>query len=135
MVNKVILIGNIGADPETRKTASDASVTNARLATTEYFKNKTTGEREDRTEWHTLVAFNNKVFEQYIKKGSKVYVEGKLQTRKWTDKDGNDRYSTEIVVSDVQMLDKKDSASPSAHNVAKQDGYQPSHDLQDEIPF
>jgi single-strand DNA-binding protein len=100
-VNKVILIGNLGADPETRRLGSGEPVVNLRVATSETWRDKASGERRERTEWHTVVIFNEnlaKVAEQYLKKGSKVYLEGQLQTRKWQDKSGQDRYSTEIVL-------------------------------------
>ncbi len=100
-VNKVILIGNLGKDPEIRTLGSGDRVANLRLATTETWRDKTSGERKEKTEWHSVVIFNDnivKVVEQYVKKGSSVYVEGALQTRKWTDKDGQERYSTEIVI-------------------------------------
>lgn len=106
-VNKVILIGNLGADPETRFLPSGGAVTNARLATSESWKDKQTGQQQERTEWHAVVFFNRlgEIAGEYLKKGSKVYVEGSLRTRKWQDKDGGDRYTTEIVASEMQMLD------------------------------
>ena len=100
-VNKVILIGNLGRDPEIRRMGSGEAVVNLNLATTESWKDKTSGERKDRTEWHRVVIFNEnlgRVAEQYLKKGSKVYIEGQLQTRKYTDKDGIEKYQTEIVL-------------------------------------
>ena len=100
-VNKVILIGNLGKDPEIRTLGSGDRVANLRLATTETWRDKATGERKEKTEWHSVVIFNDnivKVVEQYVKKGSSVYVEGQLQTRKWTDKDGQERYSTEVAI-------------------------------------
>jgi single-strand DNA-binding protein len=100
-VNKVILVGNLGADPEVRRLGSGEPVVNLRIATSETWRDKATGERREKTEWHTVVIFNEnlaKVAEQYLKKGSKVYLEGQLQTRKWQDKTGADRYSTEIVL-------------------------------------
>ena len=100
-VNKVILIGNLGKDPEVRRLNSGDQVVNFTLATSENWRDKNSGERKEKTEWHNVVIFNEnigKVVEQYCKKGSKVYVEGQLQTRKWQDKDGNDRYTTEIVL-------------------------------------
>jgi single-strand DNA-binding protein len=112
-VNKVILIGNLGADPEIRRTQDGRPIANLRVATSETWRDKATGERREKTEWHRVVIFNEglcKVVEQYVKKGSKVYLEGSLQTRKWQDKDGQDRYSTEVVLqgfnSQLQMLDK-----------------------------
>ncbi|MCW6511136.1 single-stranded DNA-binding protein [Lichenifustis flavocetrariae] len=100
-VNKVILIGNLGADPEVRRMPSGDAVVNLRLATTESWRDKASGERKDKTEWHRVVIFNEnlaKIAEQYLKKGSKVYIEGQLQTRKYTDKDGVEKYNTEIVL-------------------------------------
>jgi single-strand DNA-binding protein len=112
-VNKVILVGNLGADPEIRRTQDGRPMVNLRLATSETWRDKTTGERRERTEWHRVVIFNEglaKVAEQYLKKGSKVYVEGQLQTRKWQDQQGQDRYSTEVVLqnfnSQLTMLDR-----------------------------
>ncbi|RWM83467.1 MAG: single-stranded DNA-binding protein [Mesorhizobium sp.] len=113
-VNKVILVGNLGADPEIRRLNSGEPVVNIRVATSESWRDKTSGERKEKTEWHNVVIFNEqlaKVAEQYLKKGAKVYVEGQLQTRKWQDQTGNDRYTTEIVVQrfrgDLQMLDAR----------------------------
>lgn len=108
-VNKVILIGNLGQDPEVRFLPSGAPVANLRLATTDTWTDKQSGQRQERTEWHTLVMFNKlaEIGQQYLKKGSKIYVEGRLQTRKWQGQDGQDRYSTEIVVNDMQMLDSR----------------------------
>lgn len=101
-VNKVILIGNLGADPEVRTFQNGGKVANLRIATSENWKDKNTGERREKTEWHTVAIFSEglvRVAEQYLRKGSKVYVEGKLQTRKWQDQSGQDRYSTEVVLS------------------------------------
>jgi single-strand DNA-binding protein len=111
-VNKVILIGNLGADPEVRHTQDGRAIVNMRLATTENWRDKQTGERREKTEWHSVVIFNEqlgKVAQQYLKKGSKVYIEGQLQTRKWQDNSGNDRYTTEVVLQNfsgqLTMLD------------------------------
>lgn len=111
-VNKVILIGNLGKDPEIRRTQDGRPIANLRIATTESWRDKTSGERRDKTEWHSVVIFNEglcRAAEQYLKKGAKVYIEGHLQTRKWQDKDGQDRYSTEVVLqgfnSVLTMLD------------------------------
>lgn len=105
-INKVILVGNLGQDPEVRYLPSGGAVTNISLATTESWKDKQTGQQQDRTEWHRIVFFNRlaEVAGEYLKKGSQVYVEGKLQTRKWQAQDGTDRYSTEIVANEMQML-------------------------------
>ncbi len=111
-VNKVILIGNVGADPEIRRTQDGRPIANLRIATSEQWRDRNTGERREKTEWHNVVVFNEgltKVVEQYVKKGAKLYIEGQLQTRKWQDQSGNDRYSTEIVLqgfnSTLTMLD------------------------------
>ena len=113
-VNKVILIGNLGADPEIRRTQDGRPIANLRVATTDSWRDKATGERKEKTEWHRVVIFSEglcKIAEQYLKKGSKIYLEGQLQTRKWQDKDGQDKYSTEIVLqgfnSVLTMLDGK----------------------------
>ncbi len=105
-VNKVILVGHLGQDPDTRYTASGAAVVNLNLATTESWRNKQTGDMEERTEWHRVVMFGKlaEIAGEYLRKGSQVYIEGKLQTRKWQDNNGNDRYTTEIVANDMQML-------------------------------
>jgi single-strand DNA-binding protein len=105
-INKVILIGNLGNDPDTRYTANGAAVANISLATTDSWKDKESGEQQDRTEWHRIVFFNRlaEIVSEYLKKGAQVYIEGRLQTRKWQDKDGNDRYTTEIVANEMQML-------------------------------
>lgn len=111
-VNKVILVGNVGADPEIRRTQDGRPIANLRIATSESWRDRNSGERKEKTEWHTVVVFNEglcKVVEQYVKKGAKLYIEGALQTRKWQDQNGNDRYSTEIVLqgfnSTLNMLD------------------------------
>jgi len=117
-VNKVILVGNLGADPEVRRLNSGEQVVNIRLATSETWRDKTTGERREKTEWHRVVIFNEqigKVVEQYCKKGAKVYVEGQLQTRKWTDQSGVEKYSTEIVLQrfrgELTLLDSRGGGS------------------------
>src|SRR5439155_6979172 len=116
-VNKVILVGNLGADPEIRRLNSGEPVVNIRIATSESWRDKNSGERKEKTEWHNVVIFNDqlaKVAEQYLKKGSKVYVEGQLQTRKWQDQSGNDRYTTEIVLQkfrgELVLLDSREGA-------------------------
>lgn len=108
-VNKVILIGNLGQDPESRAMPSGKAVTNLRLATSETWRDKQTGENKEATEWHTVVMFDRlaEIAKDYLRKGSKIYVEGRLRTRKWQDKAGQDRYSTEIVANEMQMLDSK----------------------------
>ncbi len=108
-VNKVILVGNIGQDPETRFSGSGAAITNVSIATSESWKDKQTGQQQERTEWHRVVFFNRlgEIAGEYLKKGSKVYVEGSLRTRKWQDKSGQDKYTTEIVANEMQMLDSR----------------------------
>ena len=156
-VNKVILVGNLGRDPEIRRTQDGRPIANLSLAKTETWRDKSTGERKEKTEWHRVVIFSEplcKVVEQYLKKGSKVYIEGALQTRKWTDKDGAEKYSTEVVLqgfnSVLTMLDGKgggasgddyggggDSfASPSRRQPAMAGGGGSMRDvMDDEIPF
>ncbi len=108
-INKVILIGNCGADPETRYMPSGGAVTNVNIATSESWKDKQTGQQQERTEWHRVVFFNRlaEIAGEYLRKGSKVYIEGSLRTRKWQGQDGQDRYTTEIVASEMQMLDSR----------------------------
>ena len=105
-INKVILIGNLGAAPEIRYAASGGAIATVRLATAESWRDKESGEQQERTEWHRVVFFGRtaEVVEQYLRKGSQIYVEGRLQTRKWQDRDGNDKYTTEIVANEMQML-------------------------------
>ncbi len=105
-INKVILVGNLGADPETRYTASGAAITSIRIATSESWKDKQTGEPQERTEWHSITFFGRlaEIAGEYLRKGSQVYVEGRLQTDKWQDKDGNDRYTTKVIANEMQML-------------------------------
>lgn len=111
-INKVILVGNLGQDPETRYMPSGGAVTNVTIATSETWKDKQTGQPQERTEWHRVVFFNRlgEIAGEYLKKGSKVYVEGSLRTRKWQGQDGQDRYTTEIVASEMQMLDSRGGA-------------------------
>jgi single-strand DNA-binding protein len=108
-INKVILIGNLGADPETRAMPSGMTVANIRVATSENWKDKQSGENKERTEWHNVAMFGRlgEIAGEYLKKGSKVYIEGSLRTRKWQDKQGNDRYTTEIIGNEMQMLDSR----------------------------
>ena len=109
-VNKVILVGNVGKDPEIRHGHDGKAIANLSLATSETWRDKGSGERKERTEWHRIVCFNEnltRVIEQYVKKGSKVYIEGSLRTRKWQDKQGQDRYTTEIIANEMQMLDSR----------------------------
>jgi len=145
-LNKVMLIGNLGADPEIRHTQDGRKIANFRIATSEQWRDKHTGERREKTEWHRIVVFNEnlaKIVEQYIKKGSKVYVEGQLQTRKWQDQSGADRYSTEVVLQgfncQIQMLGDKGGGrgeyddEPRAQSKPAQQGANVPYD--DEIPF
>jgi len=143
-VNKVILIGNLGADPEVRNFDNGGKVCNLRIATSEQWKDKNTGERRERTEWHSVAIFNTGlvgVAEKYLKKGSKVYLEGQLETRKWQDQSGQDRYSTEVVLrpyaSEMTLLDGKGGGNSGGDAGAAQGGDQsaPSRDMDDEIPF
>jgi len=121
-VNKVILVGNLGNDPEMKYMPSGGAVTNISIATSESWKDKTTGQPQERTEWHRVVFFNKlaEIAGQYLKKGSKVYVEGALRTRKWQGQDGQDRYTTEIVANEMQMLDSRGDAGMSAGGFASQ---------------
>ena len=129
-VNKVILVGNLGADPEIRRTQDGRPIANLSIATSETWRDKNTGERREKTEWHRVVVFNEglcKVIEQYVKKGSKVYVEGQLQTRKWQDNEGKDRWSTEVVLQgyggSLTMLDGRgDGAGSSGGYMSDQSG-------------
>jgi single-strand DNA-binding protein len=127
-VNKVILVGNLGKDPEIRRTQDGRPIANLRVATTDSWRDKTSGERREKTEWHTVVIFNEglcRVAEQYLKKGAKVYIEGQLQTRKWQGQDGQDRYSTEVVLqsfnSQLTMLDARGGGASAAAGVQDDD--------------
>ena len=154
-VNKVILIGHLGADPETRAMPSGMQVANLRLATTESWKDKASGEQQERTEWHNVALFGRlgEIAAEYLRKGSQVYIEGRLRTRKWQDKEGRDRYTTEIVGSDMQMLGGRGgpgggsgggySDTPSRAEPAEATlgggsgagGSAPRDDFDDDIPF
>jgi len=144
-VNKVIIIGNLGRDPEVRTFQNGNKVCNLRIATSEKWRDKNSGERKERTEWHSVAIFSEplaKVAEQYLRKGSKVYIEGQLETRKWQDQSGNDKYSTEVVLrpysSTLTMLDggsNDDSGGGYGAPQQQQSQQQPSRDLDDEIPF
>lgn len=126
-INKVILIGNVGVDPEVRYLPNGNAVTTLSLATSESWKDKTTGEKQDRTEWHRVVCFNRlgEIAGEYVRKGSKLYVEGSLRTRKWQDQQGQDKYTTEIVASDIQMLDSK-GGSAGGYDDMPQTQYAPT---------
>lgn len=144
-INKVILIGNLGNDPEVKYMPNGNAVANITIATSESWKDKNTGEQVDKTEWHRIIFFRKlaEIVGKYLKKGSKVYIEGKLQTRKWQDKNGNDRYTTEVVANEMQMLDSKaDSdvsrqakAAPSNHSVQSQKETSSMADFEYDIPF
>jgi single-strand DNA-binding protein len=147
-INKVILIGNLGADPEVRYSPSGSAVTNIRLATTDQWRDRQSGEQQERTEWHRVVFFSRlaEIAGEYLRKGSKVYIEGRLQTRKWQGQDGQDRYTTEIVANDMQMLDSRGETAPSGYSRSDDDGgHQPpskpepqtaqQEDFDDDIPF
>ena len=150
-LNKVMLIGNLGADPEIRYTAGGAAVANVRLATADSWRDKDSGETQERTEWHRVVFFGRlaEIVEQYVKKGSQIYIEGRLQTRKWQDKEGNEKSSTEIVASEMQMLGGRGGAGGggaerSGANVggggsrsdsAPRGQAEPPMDFDDDIPF
>lgn len=151
-VNKVILVGNLGRDPETRYTTSGDAVTNIRLATTDTWKDKA-GEKQERTEWHNIVFYGRQaeIAGEYLKKGRQIYVEGRLQTRKWQDKEGQDRYTTEIIADRMQMLGSREGggaalaaepserASAAEPRPAGKSGAPPAKknvdDLDDDIPF
>lgn len=115
-INKVILVGNLGQDPQSRAMPSGKAVVNLRIATTDQWRDKQTGENRENTEWHNVVMFDRlaEIAAEYLRKGSQVYVEGRLRTRKWTDKEGQDRYTTEIVANDMQMLGSRGGASGGA---------------------
>ena len=149
-VNKVILIGNCGADPETRYSTSGSAITNIRLATSDQWRDKQSGEMQERTEWHRVVFFNRlaEIAGEYLRKGSKVYIEGSLRTRQWQDQNGQNRYSTEVVANEMQMLDSRGGGSDNFNNAPRQqqrpasnpptDDRQPApamDDFDDDIPF
>jgi single-strand DNA-binding protein len=127
-VNKVILIGNLGQDPEVRYTPNNVAIGNFSIATSEVWKDKNTGENQERTEWHRIVTFRRlaEIAGEYLKKGSKVYIEGRLQTRKWQDQQGQDRYTTEIVADNLQMLDSRGGGADFAGGGMSAQGNRPS---------
>jgi single-strand DNA-binding protein len=135
-VNKVILVGNLGQDPETRYMPSGGAVTNVTVATSETWKDKQSGQAQERTEWHRVVFFNRlaEIAGEYLKKGSKVYVEGSLRTRKWQDKDGQDKYTTEIVAAEMQMLDSRGGADMGGGSNNNNGGDQYSQEPQQQAP-
>ena len=148
-INKVILVGNLGAKPEVKYASNGNAISNLSVATSESWTDKSTGQKQERTEWHRVSLFGKlaEIAGQYLDKGSKVYIEGKLQTRKWQDQNGQDRYTTEVVVSGfngtLQMLDRRDDSSSSApsENVTVKDQTEPSitpvskDEFEDDIPF
>ena len=144
-INKVILIGNLGNDPDTRYTSGGAAVANISLATSESWKDRESGEQQERTEWHRVVFFGRlaEIVSEYLRKGSQIYVEGRLQTRKWQDKDGNDRYTTEIVANEMQMLGSRGGSAdmgqsappPRSESAAQGKGQADTDFVDDDIPF
>ncbi|MSR15263.1 MAG: single-stranded DNA-binding protein [Gammaproteobacteria bacterium] len=154
-LNKVMLIGNLGADPEIRYTAGGAAIANLRLATAESWRDKESGEQQERTEWHRVVFFGRlaEIAGEYLKKGSQIYVEGRIQTRKWQNKEGQDQYSTEIIANEMQMLGGRGSAGggggsgggassggnyePTSREAPARarDNDAPAPDFDDDIPF
>ena len=150
-VNKVILIGNLGKDPEVRMTQDGMRIVNLTLATSEYWRDKETQERKERTEWHRVVIFNDKLAEvadKYLRKGAKIYIEGQLQTRKWTDQNGQERYTTEVIVprfrGELTMLDSARSQgggdvmsfeAPLSSNNTAREALPSLEDIDDQIPF
>ncbi|MEL7311058.1 MAG: single-stranded DNA-binding protein [Pseudomonadota bacterium] len=143
-INKVILVGNLGQDPETRYMPSGGAVTNLRIATSESWKDKQTGEPQERTEWHSIAMFGRlaEISAEYLRKGSQVYIEGKLRTRKWQDKNGNDRYTTEVIADEMQMLGSRGGAgAPMGGGQQRPQQQAPAQqpaavsDFDDDIPF
>jgi single-strand DNA-binding protein len=139
-VNKVILLGHLGKDPEVRYSQNGSAVANISVATSEQWKDKETGEKKEKTEWHRVCAFGRlaEIIGEYLKKGAQVYIEGKLQTRKWQDKDGNDRYTTEIVAGEMQMLGGRGGENESgrpARAAAGAEAKSGASDFDDDIPF
>ena len=144
-INKVIIVGNLGNDPETKYMPSGSAVTNLSVATNESWKDKQTGEQKDRTEWHKVAMFGRlaEISAEYLRKGSQVYIEGKLRTRKWQDKQGNDRYSTEVIADEMQMLGGRTGGGAPAMGGPPQSSPPPQgspgpsggDDFDDDIPF
>ncbi len=146
-INKVILVGNLGKDPEVRYSPNGGAVANITIATSESWKDKNTGEKQERTEWHQIVFFGRlaEIAGEYLKKGAQIYVEGRLQTRKWQDKEGQDRYTTEIVANEMQMLGSRGARDGDKSTGTNADDYQKasggssakgkSGDFDDDIPF
>ena len=146
-INKVILIGNLGQDPEVRYMPNGGAVCNITVATSETWKDKNTGEQQEKTEWHRVVMFRRlaEIAGEYLKKGSKVYLEGRLQTRKWQDQQGQDRYTTEIIADEMQMLDSRGGGSadfapspsraPASQPASKPQAAPADNGFEDDIPF
>ncbi len=147
-INKAIIVGHLGRDPEVRYSANGSAIANVSVATTEAWKDKNTGEKQERTEWHRVVFFGRlaEIAGEYLKKGSQVYVEGRIQTRKWEDKDGNDRYTTEIVANEMQMLGGRSGMGAPADDYSQAPPKEPAAasgggsssggaDFDDDIPF
>ncbi len=141
-INKVILVGNLGNDPEVRYTPNGNAVANISIATSDVWKDKQTGEQQERTEWHRVVLFNRlgEIAGEYLRKGSKVYIEGNLRTRKWQDKSGQERYTTEIVGNELQMLDSRQSSGAGStqsfeQSATSQAAAPVAEPLEDDIPF
>ena len=150
-VNKVILVGNLGRDPEVRYSPSGAAIANVTIATSEGWKDKQTGEMQERTEWHRVVFFSRlaEIAGEYLRKGSQIYIEGRLQTRKWQDKEGQDRYTTEVVANELQMLGSRgggsgqmqdssnqfDQSAPSSAPAPSKPAAKNFDDFDDDIPF
>jgi single-strand DNA-binding protein len=136
-INKVILVGNLGADPETRAMPSGVQVTNISIATSESWKDKQTGEQQERTEWHKVVFFGRlaEIASEYLRKGSQVYVEGNLRTNKWQDRDGNDRYTTEIVAKEMQMMGGRPGSGAPAQASSSAAPPPANDQFDDDIPF
>ncbi len=135
-VNKVILVGNLGADPDTKYTAGGTAITNISIATSESWKDKQTGENQERTEWHRVVFFNRlaEIAGEYLRKGSQVYVEGKLRTRKWQDQSGQDRYTTEIVGNEMQMLGSREGGGVARTAQQQPGGFRDNKSVQSQQP-
>ena len=136
-VNKAIIVGFLGNDPEIRKTSSGATVATISVATSESWTDKNTGQKQTKTEWHRVVAFNRlaEIIEQYLTKGSHVFIDGKLETKKWTDNNGVDRYTTQIVAKEMQMLGGRGDNAETQSSVPQRDSGAPVIDFSDDVPF
>ncbi|MDR2157835.1 MAG: single-stranded DNA-binding protein [Holosporaceae bacterium] len=141
-INKVILVGNLGKDPEVRSAQDGSKIVSFSIATSEYWKDKMSGERKEKTEWHRVVVFNPNladICEKYLHKGSKVYLEGQLQTRKWQDQSGNEKYTTEVIISrfkgELTLLDSRQDGGGATFEAPSEDGKSESSVIDDDIPF